>query len=425
MALDASSLTLDTALRRIRRLRDHPVARALVAAAEGTRALLVGGAPRDAALARRVGDFDAVVGDHGDHIAERLARALGGRAIALAPGRFAALRVAAPDLEIDLWDLGGGDLAPDLARRDLTVNAIALDLASGEVLDPHGGLADLTRRELRAIGPLAFVEDALRVLRLARLAVTLEDFEIVPGTGELARAAAAGLDEVAGERIRDELGRLAADAPADLEQQALESVGAYPGVWGGRFDDDRATSAVATFARYARSRQSLDPGHRHPGDLAARHGLRLVSAAPPAPRERLSHLADRSIVSRAEARAVARILDLPSASPPHATERASWIARLGPLWCSAFAAASAAAPRPTHAAWDDCLEAVAELVTRRGEQVVSPRPLLDGNEVASLLGVREGPAIGRALAALLEAQLAERVTTPEEARRFLKEAYVG
>lgn len=424
MAFDAPPLALDTALRRIRRLREHPVAQALADAAEGTRALLVGGAPRDAALGRRIGDFDAIVASDGARIAERLARALGGRAIELAPGRFAALRVAAPDIEIDLWDLLGGDLAPDLARRDLTVNAIALDLASGEVLDPHDGLGDLARRVLRAIGPDAFAADPLRVLRLARLVVTLDGFGIAAETAKLARTAVPGLDGVAGERIRDELVQLAAGAPAGVEQRALEEVGAYPALWGSRGAVDERCSATTVFDHYDRARRTLGPERGHPGDLAARHALRLVACGAPAPLERLDRLAERSIVSRTEARATARILELPASSPPPLSELAIWVARFGPLWSAAFAAAAAAAPRPADAEWDACLRAVAELVARRGEQVVAPRPLLDGREVASLLGAPTGPAIGRALAALVEAQLAERVRTPEEARRFLKEVYV-
>src|SRR5262245_28304929 len=68
------------------------------------------------------------------------------------------------------------DPIEDLDRRDLTVNALAFDPTSGELLDPHGGARDLERRVLRAVGdPLdRFREDALRPLRVARLSATLE-----------------------------------------------------------------------------------------------------------------------------------------------------------------------------------------------------------------------------------------------------------
>jgi tRNA nucleotidyltransferase (CCA-adding enzyme) len=60
-------------------------------------------------------------------------------------------------------------LEQDLQRRDLTVNAIARDLESGAIIDPFGGRDDLNAKVLRHVSP-AFVEDPLRVLRLARFA---------------------------------------------------------------------------------------------------------------------------------------------------------------------------------------------------------------------------------------------------------------
>ena len=101
------------------------------------------------------------------------------------------------------------DLRADLARRDFTVNAMAFDPRSGVLVDPHGGLADLERRRLRAVGePLArFREDALRPVRAARFAATL-GLELEPAT----RAALGGVVDrarlVAVERVREELVKL-------------------------------------------------------------------------------------------------------------------------------------------------------------------------------------------------------------------------
>ena len=101
------------------------------------------------------------------------------------------------------------DLRADLARRDFTVNALAFDPRSGVLVDPHGGVADLGRRRLRAVGePLArFREDALRPLRAARFAATLE-LELEPAT----RLALGGVKDrarlVALERVREELEKL-------------------------------------------------------------------------------------------------------------------------------------------------------------------------------------------------------------------------
>jgi len=106
-------------------------------------------------------------------------------------------------------EFAGVGLDEDLARRDFTVNAMAFDPLSGVLRDAHDGLADLERRVLRAVGdPLArFREDALRPLRAARFAATLE-FGVEPGT----RAALGGVSDrarlVALERVREELVKL-------------------------------------------------------------------------------------------------------------------------------------------------------------------------------------------------------------------------
>lgn len=76
-------------------------------------------------------------------------------------------------------------LEQDLARRDLTINAIAQD-ADGRIIDPHGGLNDIRAGILRHVSP-AFVEDPVRILRVARFAARFEGFSIAPETLALMR----------------------------------------------------------------------------------------------------------------------------------------------------------------------------------------------------------------------------------------------
>jgi len=99
----------------------------------------------------------------------------------------------------------GVSLDEDLARRDFTVNAIAYHPLRGEWRDPYGGVDDLERRRLRAVGDPAarFREDYLRVLRALRFAARL-DFAIEPETWDAACAAASGLAQLSAERVRDE-----------------------------------------------------------------------------------------------------------------------------------------------------------------------------------------------------------------------------
>ena len=90
----------------------------------------------------------------------------------------------------------------DLARRDFTINAIAVD-SEGKYIDPFGGINDLKAKVLRAVGP-AFAEDPLRVYRLARFAATLE-FSMVYETAALASSLGQELGSLSGERVAAEM----------------------------------------------------------------------------------------------------------------------------------------------------------------------------------------------------------------------------
>lgn len=108
-------------------------------------------------------------------------------------------------------------LEEDLARRDLTINAMAMDSA-GRVLDPFGGRDDLEARRLRHVGP-AFVEDPLRVLRVARFAAQLADygFEVAEETEVLLRqmSSSGELADLTPERVWAETVKaLASDKPS-------------------------------------------------------------------------------------------------------------------------------------------------------------------------------------------------------------------
>ena len=103
------------------------------------------------------------------------------------------------------------DPLEDLARRDFTVNAMAFDPASGELLDPFEGARDLSRRRLRAVGEPTerFREDALRTLRAARLAAVLE-LELDDDTRAALGAVRDRMSGLAVERVKEELDKLMA-----------------------------------------------------------------------------------------------------------------------------------------------------------------------------------------------------------------------
>lgn len=97
-------------------------------------------------------------------------------------------------------------LEEDLERRDLTINAMAEDPVTGEIIDPYGGMEDLSKHVLRHVSP-AFVEDPLRVFRVARFAARFRDFTVADETmGEMKRIVMAGeLNDLTPERVWNEI----------------------------------------------------------------------------------------------------------------------------------------------------------------------------------------------------------------------------
>lgn len=191
-------------------------------------AWLVGGALRDRLLGRPTADYDVVVGEDGnlEDIARALGRATGGFSFALSEA-FGAWRVVAPDRswQLDLMPLGGETVQADLARRDLTVNAIAEQLGGeGNLVDPFGGLRDLQAKRLRMVSPQAFADDPLRSLRLARLVGELQ-FTAEPETLRCARASAPALRNVANERIFTEFKRVITSDRALDALDAMDAAG--------------------------------------------------------------------------------------------------------------------------------------------------------------------------------------------------------
>ena len=119
----------------------------------------------------------------------------------------------------------------DLARRDFTVDAMALPLDEWQtpgwrerVLDPFGGRADLSQRVIRAVQPRVFQDDPARLLRAVRLAARLE-FHIDPHTAQLISQDAHLISSTAGERVRDELLGILSPVGAKVHLETLDELG--------------------------------------------------------------------------------------------------------------------------------------------------------------------------------------------------------
>ena len=117
-------------------------------------------------------------------------------------------------------------LAQDLARRDLTINAIAKDDA-GNYTDPYHGQRDLAARVLRHVGP-AFIEDPVRILRVARFAARFNEFTVAEETNSLMREMVANgeVDALVPERVWQELARGLMEAKPSRMLEVLRDCGA-------------------------------------------------------------------------------------------------------------------------------------------------------------------------------------------------------
>lgn len=182
------------------------------------KAYLVGGFIRDTLLGRATADIDIALADDALELAPKLADALGGKFVLLDKQnricRVVVMDKKAPlggRWQLDFTTLKGG-IEPDLGRRDFTIDAIAVDLeeVSGEdatLIDPFGGQADLEHGVIRAVAETVFEDDAVRLLRAARLAAEL-GFSLDEPTEALVKSQSQLIANVAGERLREELVRL-------------------------------------------------------------------------------------------------------------------------------------------------------------------------------------------------------------------------
>jgi Poly A polymerase head domain len=318
----------------------------------GEEAWFVGGAVRDELLGRRVVDVDVVCRDP-----ERAARAYaarsGGAPFPLSTAH-SSWRVVLGGRTLDFTPVQG-TIESDLARRDFTVNAIAVPVEGGEPVDPSGGRDDLELRLIRAVSESVFEDDPLRLLRAVRLEREL-GFRLAPLTEELLRSQTGQVTMAAGERVLAELERLDAAGYRRLEELGLLAP------LGGRIDerlnrfDSPQFRLVAVFGESLRSLPVSND--------VKRYARVLLEAEPPANRS---------------ARAVHRFR---RATEPWALDALAYVGR--PDLAPEVEAGRANDP---------------------------DEPLLRGDE----LGLPQGPEIGRMLALVEEERAVGTISTREEA----------
>ena len=201
---------------------------------------LVGGAVRDLLLKRPCGDLDLAC-RNADEFARRLADSCSASLV-----RFekktgeACYRVvdrANPDNFLDLVELRDGDISIDLARRDFTINAMAMPVYGGgrlgDLVDIHSGFADLKGKIVRMVSPEAFTADPLRILRAWRFAAEL-GYRIDATTRKHLAVQAQSLKTVAVERIVYELLRILSVGNAGKFFRDMDKLGILDSLFAGK-----------------------------------------------------------------------------------------------------------------------------------------------------------------------------------------------
>ncbi|HEU5321270.1 MAG TPA: hypothetical protein VFX28_10730, partial [Methylomirabilota bacterium] len=295
-----------------------------------------------------------------------------------------------------------GSLRDDLARRDFTVNAIALPLTgpgAGALVDPFRGAADLDAGLLRVIHEASFRDDATRILRGARYEARL-GFQFERQTLRWLRRDVRYLETISGPRLRDELLRALHEPQPERVLLRLHQLGALAVIHPSLSFDDRRSTALARL-------RGLRP------DPPVTASLALLAWELPA--SEAAALAARLSLTRREADAVraapaARAL-LPPLSGDVTPSRA--VEMLSPLPPAAVWALAAA---DTGHAGDCALSYL-----RRWRQV---KPLLDGHAL-SALGVAPGPRLGEVLRRLKTAKLDGEVRTRRDEETLARQLLSG
>ena len=217
-----------------------------MAVTRGGRAFLVGGSVRDLILGTDQVDLDVVIEGDGMDVAQDLARGLGGN-LTRHHAFQTAVVTTANGSRIDvttarreeykrpgqLPQIVPGDLESDLARRDFTINTMAISLSEsdfGAFIDPHDGRLDLEAGCIRAMHPRSFADDPTRVLRALRFSLRY-GYRIEDKSEEWMNEAITGgyLDTVSGERVCKELRLMFTESPTQGPCR-LEVAGVLPAV---------------------------------------------------------------------------------------------------------------------------------------------------------------------------------------------------
>ena len=373
---------------------------------------LVGGSVRDVLANAPLTDVDIMASDN----PERLIESIRGRGDAKVQkaSAFGTWSVTVRGVEMDVstarretYERPGalptafpGTIEDDLARRDFSVNAMAISLSEdswGDLLDPHDGVTDLSRGVIRVLHDRSFEDDATRILRAIRYSYRL-NFRLEPQTEPLLERGLAFLSTISPDRVRHEIERIFREPRAGDMIETAWKLGVLAAIHPGLRAEQKTLQAIQAEPGDNTRRDHLLLGSMvqsvAEGDMESvveRLNLnsdwaRLVRDVA-AVRERLPELEDENM-------ARSRVYRLLQGLHPHAVESC------------------------TMAATD---AKVVEWVRVYLDELQHVSPRLDGNDLMAL-GVREGPAVGLVLTKLLDARLDGLVVSLEDEENFVRRA---
>jgi tRNA nucleotidyltransferase (CCA-adding enzyme) len=307
-------------------------------------------------------------------------------------------------------------LDQDLMRRDFTINALAICLNPdryGELIDEFGGLEDIRKKVIRVLHPFSFIEDPTRIIRAVRFAARL-NFKLDGETCEQAKhAISIGIfDNLGGVRIRDEL-RLILESPHRLRGlELLSGLGAKLGYLDSELEYNHAT------ARAIRRAERLLERYKLKDEWLVYLGLLLSSL----PEPRVGAVFERLHMKNDEKEIISKGLSVRFELPQIFEE----------LSRSEHALKNSEIYRLLHGKQDESLAIVACLANpgspvRRMirvylDKLEKTKVELNGNDLVSM-GFTQGPQIGEALEALLNARLDGEIKSREEELQFVRQHY--
>jgi poly(A) polymerase len=431
---------------------------------------LVGGSVRDALLGRLGTDLDFTTSAHPDTVEDLLrgwADAIWdmGREFGTIGCRKGEWTLEITTFRADSYDAAsrkpevvyGDSLQGDLARRDFTVNAMAVSLPSREFVDPHGGLEDLAEGVLRTPGTpqASFGDDPLRMMRAARFVAQL-GFGVDDGVVDAMSDMADRLDIVSAERVRDELVKLVCAARPRLGLALLVHTGLadriLPELPALRLERDEHHRHKDVYEHTLTVlEQAIDLEDRLPHDspdLIVRMAALMHDIGKPRTRR---FGADGSVTfhhhdvvgakmtrkrmkalrfSNDEVAAVSHLVGLhlrfhgygtgewtDSAVRRYVRDAGDQLDRLHVLTRADCTTRNRRKAERLRRTYDDLEERIARLAEQ--EELNAMRPDLDGNQIMQILGIDPGPEVGEAYRHLLDLRIEYGPLGEERARKEL------